>query len=106
MRRYLALFTSIGLLASISGCNQNDPTAFIRNVQTITIQACAFVPTVETLTAIFSANAALVPMQVANAICQAVTNSTSPTPTEGLRAGASRNGTPVVQVGDKVIPIK
>ena len=68
----LSAAAAIGLAAcsTINGVTQVDPN-FIASVQTITAQACAIVPTVDSIIAIFNTGVAATATAVSSAICAA-----------------------------------
>ena len=73
-----------------TGQSQIDPN-FLQTVQQVTATACAVLPTVETVVAIFNQNAAQTAQQVSTAICSAVS-------TKAARAAplSSTRGAPAV----------
>lgn len=100
MRKMLSLIASAGMFASLAACNNNtDMAKTISDVQKLAVTACSFLPTVETVANILTANASLPAAAIANAICAAVT-----------KPGASREGVAPadahVMVGDKSIAVK
>ncbi len=89
--------------ATLTGCNGTpDAATFVEQVRKTTTTACGFLPTVETVMAIFNANPALPVVQVANAVCSAVLG-VSTMPGSGHKLGVETK--PVVKVGDKAIKI-
>lgn len=68
----LSAVMAIGLAAcsTINGVTTVDPN-FISSVQSITATACAIIPTVDSIVAIFNSGIAATATAVANAICSA-----------------------------------
>lgn len=98
MRRIIALVCAATMSFAVAGCNGGpDLGSFIKNVQNAAVVACGFLPAVETVAAIFSANSTLTAATVANAICTAVNP-----PNDHPTAQPSR----VVVVGNQLIPVK
>lgn len=81
MKKIIAALAVIGLLGgSLAACNGTTTTtlpasmvAIIDDVQVLATEACAFVPTAETIVAIITAGTAAAPMAIAAAICKVVT---------------------------------
>ncbi len=99
MKNLIALVCAATMSIAVAGCNNSAPNLaqFVTQVQNAAILACGFLPAVETVAAIFSANSTLPVTQVADAICKAVQ------PPLG-HPGA--NPSKVVIVGNTVIPVK
>lgn len=72
MHKLMALAASAALVASLGGCNSANTAATISQVQQTAVKVCSFLPTVETVAAILTANASLPAVQIAQAICAAV----------------------------------
>jgi hypothetical protein len=100
--KFISLVTAVAMMAAVAGCNTSTNTT-VQQVRDATVAACAFLPAVETVAAILTANASLPATQVAGAICQAVGQMTA-------HPGASRQvgekAGVVVKVGDVTIPVK
>ncbi len=98
MKSLIALVSAATMSFALVGCNSApDLSTFITNVRLATVQACNFLPAIETITAIFTANASLPVAQVANAICKAVV-------TDSAHPGAAPPSH-TIMVGDKVIHV-
>lgn len=103
---------TIGLLASylmVSGCaTLNQQTAnFLAQVQSFTAQACKFIPTIDTILAIFNAGIATTVGTIATTVCAAVppvaTVRYRALPRAGTGAPAMAVGSVRSQIGNVVI---
>lgn len=73
MRKFM-LGTALAAFLAAGGCATTSNTDIVSEVQTITTAACSFVPTADTIVALFGSSPALATAEaVAGAICAAVT---------------------------------
>lgn len=75
MNRIVNVLAAAGMAVSVSACNTEQTAATIDDIQKAAMTACGFLPTAQTIVAIFNSNPAVSTVSaVATEICKVVSN--------------------------------